>query len=177
MNLILNNSNNEKGKFPSQPKVNPKYNSRGVHFCEDENVNPVNSNTTLMSGKKVESSRQFRHFSTVYPCSTFQKSFNTHSCRSNQSLFFIQGWQSQTFFIFWVGKPTIPSSITLSPSPPNATSSSSNNKIDERVYKPKAPFPHRLDSKKKPTTFKIHIFNSLTSHIFGMLQFHLMLWK
>jgi len=38
MNLILNNSNNKKGKLHSQPEVNPMYNSRGVHFCEDVNL-------------------------------------------------------------------------------------------------------------------------------------------
>ena len=45
---------NEKGKLPSQTEVNPKYNSRGVNLCENEDVNPVNAVTTLRSGKKVD---------------------------------------------------------------------------------------------------------------------------
>ena len=46
--------NNEKGKLPSQTETNPKYNSRGVNLCEDDNINSVNAVTTLRSGKRID---------------------------------------------------------------------------------------------------------------------------
>jgi len=154
MNLILNNSNNEKGKLPSQPEVNPKYNSRKVHFCEDENINSVNAVTTLRSGKKVDNQVGNPD---ILPRSTHAQHSKNHSTPtlvdpidpSSSS----KVGNPNHFSSLNIGSPNIPASIALLPSPPNPTSSSLNDKTNERVYKPKAPFPRRLESKKKPTNF------------------------
>lgn len=122
---MLRNLNNEKGKLPSQTKINPKYNSRGVNLCEDDNINPVNAVTALRSRKRIDNN---------------VGNPNNSSCKvGNPDLSSSSN----------VGTTNIPPSIPLSPSLSNAEHSSSSN--DKRVYKPITPFPHRLNNKKKPT--------------------------
>jgi len=134
--------------------VNPKYNSRGVYFCEDENVNSVNAVTTLRSGKKVDNQVGNPDIS---PQSTHAQHSTNHSTPTLVDPIDLDSSSKvgnpNHSLSFDVGKPNIPASIALSPSPHNPTSSSLNDKTDERVYKPKAPFPHRLESKKKSTNF------------------------
>jgi len=151
MNLILNNSNNEKGKLPSQPEVNPRYDSRRVHFCEDQNINPFNSITTLRSGKKVDNQVGNPDIS---PQSTHAQNHSTPTLVDPIDLDSSSkvGNPNHSSSLD-VGSPNIPASIALSPSSPHPTSSSSNDRSDERVYKPKDPFPHRLESKKKHSNF------------------------
>ena len=156
---------NEKGKLPSQTEVNPKYNSRGVNLCENEDVNPVNAVTTLRSGKKVDNNvgnPDILLKSSHVPNSETQST--TTVVNQNDSNSSSKVGNPDHSSPSDVGNPNIPAPLS---SPSNITPSSSNEKTSERVYKPIAPFPHRLNKKKKPANFDqiLEIFKQVRVNI------------
>ena len=122
MGQIANSLNQrERGTFGAQPEPNPHANQ--VHNVQSDQINQANAVITLRSGKQILSS----HF----PSETQENPSSDSTFKPSTSA------------------PTPPLSPSIPPSSESGPSEEPDNSEKSTPYKPKAPFPHRLASKKQ----------------------------